>query len=223
MKPQLKVSLQNNKKIDKMFWLLFEQNQEVQKQIQNYKEKFDRSQSQALDVRGRTEVPRAAQADRNPRQRSNSQGGIVGLATHASSVSRHTSNDGLSRSYFLRSHTGTAATATQSINISRQTVSTNNALVVNQPKKLAVRSNQSGEQPRSTSKRVQETTPPRQSSSQTRRGKELSQGKSSKKIANLVPLPRQPKTNVLHSAKAQDLANSSSYMSEHQPLIGRNK
>lgn len=43
MKPQLKVQLQQNKKMDKMFWLLLEQNQDVKHQIQNYKEVYEKT------------------------------------------------------------------------------------------------------------------------------------------------------------------------------------
>jgi hypothetical protein len=46
MKPLLKVQLQQNKKLDKMFFLLLEQNQEVKNQIQIYKEKYEKSQEQ---------------------------------------------------------------------------------------------------------------------------------------------------------------------------------
>ena len=42
MKPYLKVSIQHNKKLDKMFYLLLEQNQEVHRQIYTYKEKYEK-------------------------------------------------------------------------------------------------------------------------------------------------------------------------------------
>jgi len=44
MKALLKVQLQQNKKQDKMFWLLLEQNSDVKNQIQNYKEVYEKSQ-----------------------------------------------------------------------------------------------------------------------------------------------------------------------------------
>ena len=44
MKPLLKVQIQQNKKLDKMFWLLLEQNQEVKTYIQNYKEVYEKAQ-----------------------------------------------------------------------------------------------------------------------------------------------------------------------------------
>lgn len=44
MKSLLKVQLQHNKKLDKMFWLLLEQNQEVKTNIQNYKEVYEKAQ-----------------------------------------------------------------------------------------------------------------------------------------------------------------------------------
>lgn len=40
MKPHQKVQIQSNKKLDKMFGLLIEQNAEVQKQISNYRNKY---------------------------------------------------------------------------------------------------------------------------------------------------------------------------------------
>ena len=40
MKSHQKVQIQNNKKLDKMFWLLIEQNAEVSKQISNYRQKY---------------------------------------------------------------------------------------------------------------------------------------------------------------------------------------
>lgn len=46
MKPLLKVQIQQNKKLDKMFVLLLEQNAEVRNQIQNYKEKYENAQIQ---------------------------------------------------------------------------------------------------------------------------------------------------------------------------------
>ena len=44
MKPLLKVQIQQNKKLDKMFVLLLEQNAEVRNQIQIYKEKYENAQ-----------------------------------------------------------------------------------------------------------------------------------------------------------------------------------
>ena len=50
MKPLLKVQLQQNKKLDKMFWLLLEQNQEVKNQIMSYKDFYEKSRkSNVLD------------------------------------------------------------------------------------------------------------------------------------------------------------------------------
>ena len=40
MKPHQKVQIQSNKKLDKMFVLLQEQNAEVLKQINNYRNKY---------------------------------------------------------------------------------------------------------------------------------------------------------------------------------------
>jgi DNA-binding transcriptional regulator PaaX len=47
MKSLLKVQLQHNKKLDKMFWQLLEQNQEVKTQIQNYKEVYEKAQQKS--------------------------------------------------------------------------------------------------------------------------------------------------------------------------------
>lgn len=44
MKANQKVTFQTGKKLDKMFWLLLEQNQEVQNQIQSYKDKYTKAQ-----------------------------------------------------------------------------------------------------------------------------------------------------------------------------------
>lgn len=40
IKSNLKVQIQSTKKLDRMFWLLLEQNQDVQNNIKLYKEKF---------------------------------------------------------------------------------------------------------------------------------------------------------------------------------------
>jgi len=44
------VTIQSTKKLDKMFWLLLEQNQDVQSHINSYKDKYAKAQAEEVVI-----------------------------------------------------------------------------------------------------------------------------------------------------------------------------